>query len=64
MSNFLKLGLGGFEGPLHSSLQICNNNFYSYFCFNQQFGHIIVTIIDKPKKNFYNGATWHLMIKG
>jgi hypothetical protein len=43
LNNFQKLGLGGLEGPLRSCLQIYNNS----HCFNQQFGHILVIIVDK-----------------
>jgi hypothetical protein len=43
LNNFQKLRLGGLEGPLHSCVQICNNS----HCFNQQFGHTLVIIVDK-----------------
>jgi hypothetical protein len=33
-NNFQRLGLGGFEGPLHSCLQNCSNS--HFICFNQK----------------------------
>jgi hypothetical protein len=51
LSNFQKLRLGGFKGPLHSSIQICNN-FHFFLVSINNLGHTLVIIVDKQNKVF------------
>jgi hypothetical protein len=44
-SNFQRLGLRGFEGPLHSCIQICDI-FQFFFVSINNLGHTLVIIVD------------------
>jgi len=45
LSNFWRLGLGGFERPSHSHLQICSN--FHFFVSINNWGHTLIIMIDK-----------------